>query len=82
MNCKFSFNTRFSDMEIHNIIRDIPTASKRRISQCLALANQIKVLGVEKNKLQKDLCEMENKLKLVQEEKDVLKKVVEQSKQP
>ena len=37
--------------EVLNIIKDIPTTSKRRISQCLVLANKLKIMTVELKKL-------------------------------
>ena len=68
--------------EVLNIIRDIPTSSKRRISQCLVLANKLKIQTLEIEKL-KDLCrKMESELKNISDERDLYRSVAEKSKQP
>jgi chromosome segregation ATPase len=43
--------SNLDDQDVLPIIKDIPTASKRRISQCLILANKLKLCSVEIEKL-------------------------------
>ena len=43
--------SNLDDHDVLPIIKDIPTASKRRISQCLILANKLKLCSVEIEKL-------------------------------
>jgi hypothetical protein len=64
------------------MIRDIPTSSKRRISQCLVLANKLKMNIIEIEKL-KDLNKrLENQLQKANEEKEIYKNISEKVKQP
>ena len=43
--------SNLDDNDVLPIIKDIPTASKRRISQCLILANKLKLCSIEIEKL-------------------------------
>ena len=43
-------NTK-DNKDIIKIIQDIPTTNKRRINQCLALANKVKIISLENEKL-------------------------------
>ena len=43
--------SNLDDHDVLPIIKDIPTASKRRISQCLILANKLKLCSIEIEKL-------------------------------
>ena len=68
--------------EVMSIIKDIPTCSKRRISQCLVLANKLKLMTIELEKL-KDLNKrLEDQVKSICDERDLFKSVAEKSKQP
>jgi hypothetical protein len=68
--------------EVMNIIKDIPTSSKRRISQCLVLANKLKLSIIEIEKL-KDLNKrLEDQISIISEEKELFKNISEKVKQP
>lgn len=64
------------------IIKDIPTTSKRRISQCLILANKLKSASLEIEKLKDFTKRLENNLNSLNEEKDLYKNVSDKAKQP
>lgn len=68
--------------EVMNIIKDIPTSSKRRISQCLVLANKLKLSIIEIEKLKDMNKRLELKVDEISEEKDLFKNVSEKIKQP
>lgn len=68
--------------EVLSIIKDIPTSSKRRISQCLMLANKIKIMQIEIEKYKNLNEKLEKELRLANEEKEIFKNVAEKSKQP
>ena len=68
--------------EITNIIKDIPTSSKRRISQCLQLANKVKLLTIENEKLKDSNEKMVNTLTVMQDQIVIFKNVAEKVKQP
>lgn len=65
-----------------SIIKDIPTSSKRRISQCLILSNKLKMKIVELDK-EKDLTnKLQTELNKIADERDIYKSVADTSKQP
>lgn len=68
--------------DVINIIKDIPTSSKRRISQCLVLANKLKIMTIELEKLKDLNSKLENELRLTSEERDLFRNVADKSKQP
>ena len=68
--------------EITNIIKDIPTSSKRRINQCLQLANKVKLLTIENEKLKDSNEKMVNTLTVMQDQIVIFKNVAEKVKQP
>jgi len=70
------------DKDVLPILKDIPTASKRRISQCLILANKINLCNVEIEKLNKIIKNLEDDKKKFIEELDFTKNSLERSKQP
>jgi hypothetical protein len=70
------------DQEVMNIIKDIPTSSKRRISQCLVLANKLKLNIIEIEKLKDLNKKLENEIRLLSDERDLYRGVADRSKQP
>ena len=74
-------NTK-DNQEIINIIKDVPTASKRRINQCLALANKVKILSLENEKLKNMNQQLNNELNISRDECNLYKNVSEKVKQP
>jgi hypothetical protein len=70
------------DEELMGIIKDIPTSSKRRISQCLVLANKLKIQTIEIEKLRDMNKKLEEELKVTCDERDLYRNVAEKSKQP
>ena len=64
------------------IIKDIPTTSKRRISQCLILANKLKLAALENEKLKDFNKKLEKEISSLNQEKDLYKGVSEKAKQP
>jgi hypothetical protein len=71
-----------NDGEVLSIIKDIPTSSKRRISQCLVLANKLKIQTLEIEKLRDLNKKLEEELKVVSDERELFRNVAEKSKQP
>ena len=74
-------NTK-DNQDIINIIKDVPTASKRRINQCLALANKVKILSLENEKLKNMNQQLNNELNISRDECNLYKNVSEKVKQP
>jgi hypothetical protein len=70
------------DQEVMNIIKDIPTSSKRRISQCLVLANKLKLNLIEIEKLKDFNKKLEGELRVLTDERDLYRGVADRSKQP
>lgn len=64
------------------IVKDIPSSSKRRINQCLILAQKLKNLTIENEKLSNKLNSKDDEINKVLNEKEVLRELVEKSKQP
>jgi hypothetical protein len=76
-----SINSK-EDQEVLNIIKDIPTSSKRRISQCLVLANKLKLNIIEIEKLKDLNKKLENEIGSLTDERDLYRGVADRSKQP
>ena len=70
------------DQEIINIIKEIPTSNKRRINQCLNLANKVKMLSVENEKLKLINDKINKELQNVSDQCNIYKNVTDQVKQP
>ena len=64
------------------IVKDIPTTSKRRISQCLILANKLKFSALENEKLKDLVKRLEKDISCINEERDLYKGVSDKAKQP
>jgi hypothetical protein len=75
-------NVNDTDGGVLSIIKDIPTSSKRRISQCLVLANKLKIQTLEIEKLRDLNKKLEEELKVVSDERELFRNVAEKSKQP
>lgn len=65
-----------------DIIKEIPTSSKRRINQCLELVKKLKLEMIEKDVLKTKLKEMENLYNSISIENKNLKDMIENSKEP
>jgi len=74
--------SNLDDHDVLPIIRDIPTASKRRISQCLILANKLKLCSVEIEKLKISITKKDEETEKVNDENNLMKNIIEKSKQP
>ncbi len=70
------------DNEVTSIIKDIPTSSKRRISQCLVLANKLKIAMIEMEKIKDANKRLQDTVSIITEERELLKNVSEKMKQP
>lgn len=70
------------DPEIMNIIKEVPTSNKRRINQCITLANKIKMLSVENEKLKVINDKINIDLQKMNDQCNIYKKIVDQVKQP
>jgi chromosome segregation ATPase len=70
------------DQEIINIIREMPTSNKRRIDQCLNLANKVRMLSVENEKLKLINDKINQELQTVNAQCNIYKNVADQVKQP
>ena len=70
------------DQEIINIIREMPTSNKRRIDQCLNLANKVRMLSVENEKLKLINDKINQELQTVNDQCNIYKNVADQVKQP
>lgn len=68
--------------DVIGIIKDIPTSAKRRISQCLVLANKIKLMTIEIEQLKDLNKKLESELALTKEERELYRKVTDKAKQP
>lgn len=74
-------NTK-DNKDIIKIIQDIPTTNKRRINQCLALANKVKIISLENEKLKNMNEQLNNELQISRDEIKLYKNVSENVKQP
>ena len=70
------------NQEIMHVIKDIPTSNKRRINQCLNLANKVKELSVENEKLRLINDKINNELREANDHCNIYKGVADQVKQP
>ena len=70
------------NQEIMHVIKDIPTSNKRRINQCLNLANKVKELSVENEKLRLINDKINNELREANDHCNLYKGVADQVKQP
>jgi chromosome segregation ATPase len=70
------------NQEIMHVIKDIPTTNKRRINQCLNLANKVKELSVENEKLRLINDKINNELREANDHCNLYKGVADQVKQP
>ena len=70
------------DKEIIDIIKDVPTSNKRRINQCLTLANKVKMLSNENEKLKLINDKINNELQKMNDQCNIYKNIVDQVKQP
>ena len=70
------------DKEIVDIIRDMPTSNKRRINQCLTLANKVKSLSIENEKLKLINDKINNDLHKMSDQCNIYQNIVDQVKQP
>ena len=70
------------DQEIINIIKEMPTSNKRRINQCLNLANKVKMLSVENEKLKLINDKINKELQNMSDQCNIYKNVTDQVKQP
>ena len=70
------------DQDIVNVLRGVPTSNKRRIDQCLNLANKVKMLNVENAKLKNINDKINNDLMRLTDECNIYKNVAEKVKQP
>ena len=70
------------DQDIINIIKDVPTSNRRRINQCLTLANKVKILSVENEKLKQINDNINTELQKINDQCNIYKNVVDQVKQP
>ena len=70
------------NQEIMHVIKDIPTSNKRRINQCLNLANKVKELSVENEKLRLINDKLNNELREANDHCNLYKGVADQVKQP
>ena len=70
------------DKEIVEIIKDMPTSNKRRINQCLTLANKVKSLSIENEKLKIINDKINNDLQKMSDQCKIYQNVVELGKQP
>ena len=85
MICKFFIFYNYDklrDNEVMSVIKNIPSTSKRRINQCLALAQKLKTTTMENGKLINDLNELKEINKKNLEEKEVLREIVDRMNQP
>ena len=71
-----------NDKEIVDIIKDVPTSNKRRINQCLTLANKVKMLSNENEKLKLINDKINNELQKMNDQCNIYKNIVDQVKQP
>lgn len=72
----------FRDKDIKDLISNIPTSSKRRINQCLALAQKLKESILEKERILNENNTLKTSNDKLNEEKEILKDIVERCKQP
>ena len=70
------------NQEIMHVITDIPTSNKRRINQCLNLANKVKELSVENEKLRLINDKINNELREANDHCNLYKGVADKVKQP
>jgi CII-binding regulator of phage lambda lysogenization HflD len=70
------------DQEIVKVIRGMPTSNKRRIDQCLNLANKVKMLSVENEKLKIVNDKINTDLLKLRDECNIYKNVADKVKQP
>ena len=70
------------DQEIINIIKEMPTSNKRRINQCLNLANKVRMLSVENEKLKIINDKINKELQNMSDQCNIYKNVANQVKQP
>lgn len=70
------------NQEIMHVLKDIPTSNKRRINQCLNLANKVKELSVENEKLRLINDKINNELREANDQCNIYKGVADQVKQP
>jgi len=70
------------NQEIMHVIKDIPTSNKRRINQCLNLANKVKELSVENEKLRLINDKINNELREANDHCNIYKGVADKVKQP
>ena len=70
------------DQEIINIIKEMPTSNKRRINQCLNLANKVRMLSVENEKLKLINDKINKELQNMSDQCNIYKNVANQVKQP
>jgi chromosome segregation ATPase len=70
------------NQEIMHVINDIPTSNKRRINQCLNLANKVKELSVENEKLRLINDKINNELREANDHCNLYKGVADKVKQP
>jgi hypothetical protein len=64
------------------VIQTVPTSSKRRINQCLALSQKLKTTLMDKNNLLSELNNKKLQIEKINNEKDTLKSILEKTKQP
>ncbi len=64
------------------MIQTVPTSSKRRINQCLALSQKLKTTLMDKNNLLSELNNKKLQIEKINNEKDTLKSILEKTKQP
>ena len=70
------------DRDILQVINTVPSASKRRINQCLALAQKLKSVTLENGKLLNENNEKKELLSKTVQEKEILRDIVDKAKQP
>ena len=70
------------DQEIVKVLRGMPTSNKRRIDQCLNLANKVKILSVENEKLKIVNDKINADLLKLTDECKIYKNVADKVKQP
>lgn len=75
-------NDNLYDEDIMGMIKTIPSLSKRRINQCLVLAQKVKQENLKNLKLSSEISKKEEEIINLNKEKEAMKKVIDNINQP
>ena len=75
-------NTIAGETTNNDVTAVLPTNSKKRVNQCIALANKVKLLTIENEKLKNMNEQLHKQLTALRDENEVYKSVADKAKQP